>query len=261
MGAYSRILLPWDSQPQEPVSVDGGNALSPKSGLWVPDRNIVTDRGITSGGSGSEPTIVATQSGRGIYSAGKYVQTDLPSAAFSVLTWVALIKPDAAPSGAGTFSSFFQTGQTTLNWNHTVSGYQGAFTLYDNGNYPTAKFTSGFSAGVEVLIGGTYDGATIKVFREGVLENSTSALNRTSGSPFNALQFVGGTGGTAAFGGSCSYFYWDTTRALTDAQMAQLMNRAAIWSVIAPRSIWVPVSAGGVLPPTLYPWIYYAMMR
>ncbi len=237
------ILLPWDSQPQEAVEVNQGSPYAPKSGLWIPERNIVNGAGVTYGGSGSDPTQVVTQSGRALYTSGKHVQTDQPAVAFSALTWVAVIKPTAGPGGAG-FSSFFQTGQTTFNWNHAAPSYQGAFSLYNNASYPTCTFTSGFSAGVEVVVGGTYDGTTLKVFRGGRLENSAVAGNGLSGVSLNSLQFLGGVGGTVPFDGTCSYFYWDATRALTDAQMAQLMSDIYA-ETIEPQTIWVPVSAGG----------------
>jgi len=226
------ILLPWTSQPQEAVEVNQGSPYAPKSGLWIPERNIVNGAGVTYGGSGSDPTQTVIQSGRALYTNGKWVQTDIAVASSTFVTWVAVIKPTAGPGGTG-FSSFFQTGQYTLNWNHSNSAYRGSLTLYDNGFYPTCKFTGGFTAGVEVVIGGTYDGTTLKVFRSGVLENSLTTTNRTVGASLNALQFLGGVGGTVAFDGACSYFYWDATRALTDAQMAQLM--AGIYAVTSDK--------------------------
>lgn len=213
------------------------------AGIWIPGApNAITRKPWVSGGSGAEPTVAGTSAGLGIYTSGKWIQTDLPSASFSALTWTAVICPDAAPSSTG-FSAFFQTGQTTFNWNHASASYQGAFSLYNSGGYPTCKFTGGFTAGKTEVIGGTYDGTTLVVYRAGVFENSQTAANGLSGVPLNSLQLLGGTGGTVAWAGSMPFFLWDTGRAYSAAEMAVL--HANVWQVFAPRRIWVPVSAGG----------------
>lgn len=242
----SNLILPqkWTSQPQTPVGIDWSNPLSPKSGIWIPDRNLVNGRGITLGGSGGVPTSTIIPSGRALYTNGQYVQTDNPANAFSVCTWLAIIKPAAAPTSTN-YSAFFQTSQVTLNWNHASAGYQGAFTINNGGAYPTAKFTSGFTAGAEVVIGGTYDGISLRIYRNGVLENTVVAGNSLSGVTVNSLQFLGGQGGTASWAGSCSLFYWDQTKAVPSAGMALLS--ANPWQIFKPqaRRIWVAAAGGG----------------
>lgn len=126
-------------------------------------------------------------------------------------------------------------------------------TIYNSGTYPTCKFTSGFTAGQEVVIGGTYDGSLslLSVYRAGRLENSRASTgNGLAAISSNSLQFVGGTGGTVPWDGSCSYFYWDTTRALSDAQMLALMQ--APYDILQPiaRRIYFDEGAGG--GPTAY---------
>lgn len=244
-----RIQRPRQSQP--PPEAAWPDYQSPlarswrqsSAGIWIPGApNAITGKPWASGGSGAEPRVAGTSAGLGIYTSGKWVQTDLPSASFSALTWTAVICPDAAPSSTG-FNAFFQTGQTTFNWNHASTSYQGAFSLYNSGGYPTCKFTGGFTAGKTEVIGGTYDGTTLVVYRAGVFENSQTAANGLSGVPLNSLQLLGGTGGTVAWAGSMPFFLWDTGRAYSAAEMAAL--HANVWQVFAPRRIWVPVSAGG----------------
>lgn len=243
----ARIILPnkWTSQPQYPVGVKWSNPLAPRSGIWIPNQNLVSGKGITFAGSGSDPTASVIRSGKALYSNGKYVQTDNPATAFSVLTWLAIIKPDSAPS-TGNYSSFFQTSQVTFNWNHAAANYQGAFTINNGGAYPKAKFTSGFTAGEEVVVGGTYDGVNLRVYRNGILENTVAAGNSLSGVTVNSLQFLGGSGGTGAgWGGSASLFYWDQTKAISSRDMADLS--ANVWQVLQaqPRKLWAVSAAGG----------------
>ena len=231
-------------QPQGSVQINWNNPLAPKTGLWVPDRNIVTGKQPTFTSTGNVPRKIITRSGVELFSDGQIVQTDLPAQAFSVLTWCMLLTPLAAPSGAN-YSSALQTTQATLNWNHLSTAYQGSFTLFANGTYPTCKFVNGFTDGQQVLLHGTYDGTTICVYRNGVLENTTAASNGVSGVTVESLQFLGGSGGTAPFAGSVAYVSWDTTRALSSAQVRAHANN--IYQVFQPqaRSLWLAAAAGG----------------
>lgn len=230
-------------QPQGAAQINWNNQLAPKTGLWVPDRNIVTGKQPTYAGTGNAPSKIVTRSGVELFTDGKLVQTDLPAQAFSVLTWCMLFTPAAAPSGA-TFVAALQTQQATLNWHHSNASYQGAFTLYAGGGYPTCKFVNGFTAGKQVLLHGTYDGTSIRVYRNGVLENTTAASNSVSGVTVESLQFLGGNGGTAPFVGSVAYVSWDTTRALTSAQVRAHADN--IYQVFQPqaRSLWVAAAVG-----------------
>lgn len=230
-------------QPQGSVQINWTNPLAPKTGLWVTDRNIVTGKQPTYAGAGNAPRKIITRSGVELFTDGQLVQTDLPAQAFSVLTWCMLFTPAAAPSAA-TFAAAFQTQQATFNWNHSNASYQGAFTLYANGGFPTCKFVNGFTAGQQVLLHGTYDGTSIRVYRNGVLENTTAASNGTSGVTVESLQFLGGNGGTAPFSGSVAYVSWDTTRALSSAQVRAHADN--IYQVFQPqaRSLWVAAAAG-----------------
>ena len=232
------------SQPQSPAQIDWSNPLSPKSGLWVPNRNLVTGKPVSFGGSGNAPKTVVGPNGTELSTDGQYIQTDISASAFAVLTWCIVLNPAAAPSGAN-YSSLFQSGQATVNWNHLSGSYQGSFTLHNGGGYQTCQFIKGFVAGVRVILHGTYDGETLRVYRNGVLENSVSAANSTSGTALNALQFLGGVGGTAPFSGSASYMSWDTTRALSAAQIKQHADN--VWQVLTPqsRSLWIPGAVVG----------------
>lgn len=236
-------------QPQGAVRINSASPYHPASFLWTPTAplNAVTKKLVTYGGTGSPPTLRGGLSGIEAYgSSSQYVVTDVPATACSALTWLALIRPDAAPSATG-YSSLFQTGQFTLNWNHASAGYRGAMTIYNGGAYPTCPFTGGFTANKEVLVGGTYNpnvgSGRLSVYRNGILENfRDSTGNGLSGVTVNALQFMGGTGSTVTWNGGCTLFYWDTKKALSDAQMADLSQQ--YWSLFAPpRRIWVQLAA------------------
>lgn len=239
---------PWGSQPQEFARSATSGLFVPSRGatIWTPYGNAVTGRQVAVAGSGADVGRSTGRMGVEAYATGKYLQTDQPAIVFSRLSWLMIVTPAAAPVGSGPFSSAFQSGQATLNWDHTNINYQGSFTLFNSGAYPTCKFTNGFTAGVQVVLAGTYDGTTLRVYRNGVLENSVAAANGLSGLANAAVQWLGGAGGTVAFSGASPLFVWEPERAWTAAEVAGIS--ANPWQLFAPRPLFLAteIAASGI---------------
>lgn len=234
----------WRHQPPQLMRPVRGHRFAPRTGLWMPGLstvNLISCRASSFAGSGGDPSRALARA-RVLSTSGKYVQSDLANTTFSAMTFLAIITPTAAPSGA-VYSSFLQTGQATLNWDHLSASYQGAMTLYNGGAYPTCKFGT-LVAGRRAVIAATYDGAAIRTFQDGQAVNTTTAGNSLSGLSGNALQFLGGQGGTANWSGSCELMCWDATRALSQAEVLAWMDDPyQIFARVAP--VIYSLGAGG----------------
>lgn len=205
---------------------DASNPLAPNVGLWLPGvsrSNLVGPTAFANAGTGADPSARGNiKSGMELYTSGKYVETGLTARAFSRFTLFIVMTPTSAPTGTG-FSSVWQTGQCTINWNHASAGYQGSMTLYNGGAYPTCNFGT-FVSGARTVIAATYDGTSIRTYKDRLSANTLAAGNNTAGVSLNSPQFLGGTGGTVAWDGAIEMLLWDDTRAYRHDEIMALMN-------------------------------------
>lgn len=148
-----------------------------------------------------------------------YVQTgfttQLPT--WTVATWV---RGAAAPAAAGASGPVHRNLSFQLNWNHTVQKFRGAAALRVGGQWRWASFGT-LSGNVWYHLAATYDGATLKTYRNGALvsihtgpsgppdvETAPLAIGRHSGAP---QFFAGAVDDVRVY-----------PRALSDAEIAAL---------------------------------------
>lgn len=250
MPAYSRILLPWDSQPQEPVGIDWDNPLTRGLVLaWTPAHIVEPTTGVAwlrgratkAGGIGlsTDPT-----------ASGVYYELPAPSSAaaplasrldLSALT-VACIAQQ--PTETNTGRAFVRGhGSGTPAWSIGLNG--GSF------DGPYASFgatTFGPSSGDATMVGRPHvvsmsgDGATAELWYDGRLFTSGAYTPPTYAyDAANHRTWIVGSNGVGAGAGTENYgaFIWNRPLS-ADEHRAFHANP---WQIFAPRSIWVPVSS------------------
>lgn len=277
MGAYSRILLPWDSQPQEVVAVDwqkpisqglvGLFPLSPASGF----RDLVSGQGPTITG-----TVDLAANANGLFrnfGSSKYIDYASPPRGLTPTTPVTVAWTQEARS---------TTAQSTvLNLNVGTAGVDSSFVIYQSASTSAYYFTAGprrtsgaqsWSAAVGALTNNVRDvfvltssgglgslvDADWELYKNGALvahgTTTTYGTNTTAG--FRVGTLVESTGDP--FEGIIGdLHFWSRVLSVQERiEWSRNVNMAYV-----DRSIWVPVSAGGAPPATAYPWHYYAQMR
>jgi hypothetical protein len=257
MGAYSRILLPWDSQPQEVVGVNGESPYAQNLVTCIPlhpqwgMRNLVTGAAVTK--TGLTGTVVGPHGLYPNFGASSYCDFDSPAAITSG-TQPVTIAWDQYPVATSAYS-------TVLNWKPAGATY--AFVIYQSaavagyyfvvgarlsGSLNTASYETAIGAVTNarldryvVVCTGGINGlrATYKLFRNGVLQTQTGGTalgsNLTTSARIGSLD-----GGTDVFEGAIGNLcIWN--EAFSDAKAAAYDSQR--WQLFAPRTIWVPVSA------------------
>lgn len=91
----------------------------------------------------------------------------------SSLTLLALVRGTAAPSAAGTAQLAWRD-QYSLGWNHDNASYRGAASLHIGATYPVATFGP-LLAGVWYVLGLTWDGTTLRAYKNGVETDNAPA--------------------------------------------------------------------------------------
>lgn len=249
MGAYSRILLPWDSQPQEAV---GANTAWEPAGLYHP-----SGYDAVSGAPATSITAprVATRAGLGLQFAdgsevAQYPPIQVSAAQYSTLTVLIPNFSSASNDRQGIWHVQATPGSVQnrlrMIWLNAAFGWY----LDTNGSYAYYG-PSTFAAGDVLVIGFTKGaGNTGALYVNGAPISITQNWTSDAGTPAAAAPMWLGDDVEASSGwrlnGSIvghSHFH----RQLSAAEMAELSRN--VWQLFAPHSIWVPVSAGGS-PPT-----------
>ena len=243
------LYLPWDSQPQEVVGVN------PDAGRITAAFNLVHQVDLVSGRPlipWQSPTPTVGQSGRGLQfnGADNYVYRDMPEvgvytagATIFALVEGASVGTDRRAFGISSSvnnSNFFFIGsgasdQTKLR---TIIVLQPGFgssadstaAVFD-GKPHVACLRWEYGVGTTAFIDGVKD-----VFAANTGTAGITAMGRVS---FGALLRINASNyfPGKVFGGVV------VPRAMSDAEASAYS--ANLWQLFAPRSIWVPVSAGG----------------
>ena len=251
MPAYSRILLPWDSQPQEPVGVDLNNPLM--RGVvevyvppWMGGGTLIASPVRTEAGT-IERTTRAIGRGRLMNGSSydSWADAGLSAAFTQQLTWFALLDIDSHTAGSFIIGN---VEAASTGYNHGL--------YINNSKFPTFFVKTGgvgasaIGSAVITAVGpvamvGTYDGATMVVhshtYSTGLYQRATTAKTGnldTTTFPVTVGRWNGGFGGMAG-----TFYLGGVIRGVwTDTQAREFF--ANPWQVFAPRSIWVPVSSG-----------------
>lgn len=235
--------LPWDSQPQEVVSPAGGGLASGLLRLW----NFA---GLEHDSvAGAPPTSSISTSfvpgpagvGREI-SATKYTlwDDDYRAQITNKLTWFyygrlptfqnGVLLGNAQPGGVGYNSMLYggASGQAVLFLKTAGSG--------SSVNHHLDSRVLG-----DVAIVGTYDGATMRIYVNGV-ESTTSTAKTGNVDTTDFDTTLNRWNATSAQGG-LAYLGGVSNRVWSASEAGEFYKNP--WQLFAPQQIWVPVSAGG----------------
>lgn len=260
MARVREILLPWDSQPQEAVDVDQNSPFfQGLEEVYLPDGSGGFSQIFT-----SNPAwlglIRVGGSIDSIGAAGRAVETTSTSDYFNFQG----SGPDISMTTGGTFLVVLQKTDATNRASSLFGGAFGTTTILNiHGPYSdgvTYWDFGGNTGNNRVSVGGlNYSKPTALVFSAGaggtrivqdgiVRASKTSAISRIkNGSNPTTLNRAG------IPAGDLDKFYliawW--SKELTDAECAAVSAKP--WPLFAPKSIWVPVSAGGGTPTLTVP--------
>lgn len=259
MPAYSRILLPWDSQPQERVEVADcfrGRlkfAHIPSLGTFDAAGGRVPINASGSYLTGALPSGISND-------AGSTQEHSLILQASSSLTLISIWRSRSASQylaadATRTLLSNRTAGNAGWGWGRSGGAGGGAggnvtkqfFVLNGVALYTEANTT--IESLVDTPVACRYDktAGLVSWFRFGRASSANTAASTSPGTGTNLV-----IGGSGPFGSGVDPWIDRSTvvlafeGALSDAEIFDLTNSAqAVWSAFAPRSIWVPVSAGG----------------
>jgi hypothetical protein len=219
----------WDIGAYEYVT--GGSSGVPTSGHWKFDEGGGTSA-LDSSGNGNTGTLIGGPTyvpGRvGPYALafnGTTAVVTAPVANNPQYTWAHLVKATQPPSTTAVMHTLTngndQTEPFSFAWGHdTASFRQAAAHQAINGNYYAAQIPSPLSANVWYHIAGTYDGTTLRVYLNGVLQATTPGVPAPL-APTGSLYMGGGSRPNTNFAGSIDdvLLY---QRALTDPEILAL---------------------------------------
>lgn len=255
------IRKPWDSQPQEDSSVDWGGqqaqgllfanvgsspVLHANRGSILPSF-VGTSLGAVAGGAGYRFTGASTQSVRwdtGITVAGTdalTIEALVWGSSFPSLATIVNLSDVALTNGATAGANGAQRGILSFNSTDPCNIYSwGGSNDYDS----TVKFAANSLQHIIITKAAGTGAVQITVHRNGTQiaqGNSSGATPSTTSGPYF---YVGGRhpSGSASITGIVlkSAIY---SGIISAAQRQSIF--ANPWQLFAPRSIWVPVSAGG----------------
>lgn len=254
MPAYSRILLPWDSQPQEAAGIDWDNPLTRGLRLAViggSPQNIVTGQmpaGINrlSSGVASEGRVWTGDAPSGtINSRGIVFPFDV-SGALTVHTIVlrSASVNDADSSRIATVIGNLDNGQANF-WHLNLGNGFGAAGDDNKPRFSLSAAGVGTIYADGIALSGNNPATTALTNGQWYRMSAAKPAGATDTSGTNRISIGGQRSSGGAYyglnGSIALVLLWD--RELSAVEIAQLTRRE--YELFAPRSIWVPVSAGG----------------
>jgi len=251
MGAYSRILLPWDSQPQEPTGVNrdwpyaDGLIFAATGGLpdavggYLP--SLIGSTGFSAGVDGVSFDSTSTSSQGWFYT--------LPSnhplySITTVVTIVQIVEIDSwgsygcllsVPHAAGSWSSPFDAMGIQKNAANNQVRLWGSSTEH----VCTLTVTTGRN-----VLGVTRSAGNSVFYVNGTTQavvGNSGAYDFTNKQPICLMQRSNSSNGEGTDGRSPLLLIFN--KFYSEAQLRDIVQTA--WQAFAPRSISVPVSAGG----------------
>ena len=242
MPAYSRILLPWDSQPQE--SVEPASEFSDAYILWRGvgggaiefDASNYKNNAVVNGGT---PYSIVGSDGRSIRFPNESTsmvssRAVSVSGPFTVFAWIS----NAVTPSSG-YYRLLETNYTTGLFLGVNSARTKWNFIVNNASLEGCISTSSLSS-ARTFVCGVFDGVNRNLYVNGILEASSSATSPNSSSLLYWSTIAGGSaGGIQGDQGNVGYF----PRAFSAKLVKSLYDEPQ--QLFAPRSIWVPVSAGG----------------
>ena len=242
------FLLQWDSQPQEAVDVTG----------WAPgDVRIAFNAGAGIANTGNRSVLADLRNGAAFHAIGgeKVVRVGTDGAAEAV--WFAnggRFDPEVMsglvrwwiPTGAAAHELWVTTHDNNFGGGYELTADGASSTLNFNAkNAAVLLTTSNSTAPGWNTAAWSYRSSTgrLRVALNGVLTSATSVRSTTH----TNIQ-LGRWGETGTTGNTDlhyqSLFLLSGAECLDDAFLTSV-SRQLPWSLFAPRTIWVPVSAGG----------------
>ena len=256
MGAYSRILLPWDSQPQEVVGVDWGNPNAANITTLIPlgpdNRDAVLGTPLTLGAGGS---VAVDARGRSLKGSGSAAVGSIPLnlSAYNKLALSFWGYWDAFANDDDFFAEFTANSNSANGFYVDPNSSTTNFAIQVGNSAPqrkTAHFTRPSAAAWHhyLLTFDTTTGAGsngLAAYVDGVLQTLTwvNTDNMSSSLFANNTLYLFSRANSSLFGAG---------------RMQNLVIRGGVigtealakweyqnpWQLFAPRTIWVPVSAG-----------------
>jgi hypothetical protein len=157
--------------------------------------------------------------------------TDLPR--WTVCVWVT---SPAAPSGAASSASgpVYRDSNYQLTWNHQTAASRGGVGVQVGGTWYPASFGA-LEANTWYHLAGTYDGETVKAYKDGILITANTAPSGNPNSETDTLKFGrhSATGTAQYFGGTIDdvRIY---SRVLSHAEIASLAGRTTFTQPLHP---------------------------
>lgn len=256
MPAYSRILLPWDSQPQGGVAridtasaindrvcfawspqypdrSDVGLPLTPVNATWAASADGITSRLAAGKWYRQNYAPITTSDGVGT---GDY--TVVIRAAIASASTKYIVFAQRQPAG-----SFRQTAIIANSRDGATSTEAGALEFYSFSGTLIGTWVANQVDGNAHTWAILRRGSTMILWRDGRLVTSISGAvqNVTDSTAIFGLGDSVVTGGLPTTGDMT--FAWAANRGLTDGELADITSNYRI--VYEPRQIWIPVSAAG----------------
>lgn len=252
--AQRKILLPWNSQPQETALLDGTNPINDRVAFaWRSWRPEMPDVGLA---------LTPTNAARAAAQDG--VVSRLTAGYWSRANYAPVVTSNG--SGGGDFTAVVRANPTASATQQLMVSQRysaGSFNQFSIIANSTGGGSS-YSGAIEyltfagTLVGATHSGRvdgrfhTWAIRRVGLVvsfwEDGIQLGSTTGGSIENiigaASGYAIGANKDGAFPASCDFScQWSSNRGLSDREMADITGNP--WIVYEPQAIWVPVSAGG----------------
>ncbi len=251
MPAYSRILLPWDSQPQEIAEVNPGPSF-----VWTPTQGNTREAisGIEPASyAASGPQAVETGAAGFAARGGSSRASRWDATRFrgsTDYTLLAVVLDDTGRSVNRNPFDADNTSGTRVFQFRVDSGNKLSFIPFNTpgSNWPVGGVTN-TPSDRPIVIAARAQNNNLSVWLEGRQDGTSTASGTLRTLQTSGAQLSIGATPTASytqgFGGQI-YLCVHYPYALSDAELSSIRTPGAAFGfVFAPRSIWVPVSVGG----------------
>ncbi len=252
------FLLPWDSQPQEAVSIDWSNPLSKglHMGFHGPSlRDVVMDDQFINVGGAARSIVRDGVGVRGTAAASYLMSQRMPVYPTNKMTVLAgVVLGSSWPADAvAVYGHHYQYNTNDGLYDLGIVSATGKVRLELKtglGTFPSASTATSLSLATGRLehIGGTYDGANIQAFYNGLADGSAipqTATLFTNGTPRKLIgaNFPVDNSNANINGHTVVYVFAWHDRVLSADEIRSIRDNP--WQLFEPQTIWVPVSAGG----------------